>query len=105
MVKTICTYQLKGYCTKCPCWSFGSGFFLIFFLLFFCLLSIAYCTTYTEFGVLDFQVEVEVYACAGFLLLCLTTFIPRIEILRVHTLTLPHENLKLKIVKPLMISK
>ena len=37
----------------------------------------------THFGVLDFQVEVEVYARAGFLLL--------------HTLTLPLENLKLQI--------
>ena len=35
--------------------------------------------------------------CAGFLLLCMTTFTPRtIENLRVHKLTLPHENLKLK---------
>ena len=34
---------------------------------------------------------------AGFLLLCMTTFAPRtIENLRVHNLTLPHENLKLK---------
>ena len=47
----------------------------------------------THFGVLDFQVEVEVYAHAGFLLLCITTFVPpTIEILRMHTLTL--ENLK-----------
>ena len=35
--------------------------------------------------------------CAGFLLLCMTTSAPRtIENLRVHKLTLPHENLKLK---------
>ena len=41
--------------------------------------------------------EVEVYARAGFLLLCLTTFVPRtIEILRMHILTLPLENLKLQ---------
>ena len=52
------------------------------------------CTP-TEFGVLDFQVEV--YARAGFPLLCITTFVPRtIEILRVHTLTLLLENLKLQ---------
>ena len=36
--------------------------------------------------------------CAGFLLLCMTTFAPRIiENLHVHKLTLSHENLKLKI--------
>ena len=53
----------------------------------------------TQFGVLDFQVEVEVYARVGFLLLCITTFVPRtIEILRMHTLTLPLENLKLKLI-------
>ena len=35
--------------------------------------------------------------CSGFLLLCMTTFAPQtIENLRVHKLTLPHENLKLK---------
>ena len=35
--------------------------------------------------------------CAGFLLLYMTTFAPRTkEDLRVHKLTLPHENLKLK---------
>ena len=35
--------------------------------------------------------------CAGFLLLCMATFAPRtIENLRVHKLTLPNENLKLK---------
>ena len=35
--------------------------------------------------------------CAGFLLLCMTTFAPQtIENLRVHKLTLQHENLKLK---------
>ena len=56
-----------------------------------------------HFGVLDFQVEMEVYARAGFLLLCITTFVPRtIEVLRVHTLTLPLENLKLKSVCKLM---
>ena len=39
----------------------------------------------------------EVYARTGFLLLCITTFVPRtIEILRMHTLTLPLENLKLQ---------
>ena len=46
---------------------------------------------------LRLQVEVEVYACTGFLLLCITTFVPRtIEILHVNTLTLPLENLKLQ---------
>ena len=49
----------------------------------------------TYFSVLDFHVEVEVYHCAGFLLLCTTTFAPRtIENLRVmHKFTLPHDNL------------
>ena len=41
-----------------------------------------------------------VYARAGFLLLCMTTFGSRaIENLRVHKLTLPHENLKFKTIK------
>ena len=45
---------------------------------------------------LDFQVEVEVYACAGFLLFEERKYLyTTIEILRVHTLTLPLENLKL----------
>ena len=35
--------------------------------------------------------------CTDFLLLCMTTFAPQtIENLRMHKLTLPHENLKLK---------
>ena len=55
--------------------------------------------TKIQFGVLDFQVEVEVYARAGFLLLCITTFVSRtIEILCLHTLTLTLKNLKLQIV-------
>ena len=57
--------------------------------------------TTDHFGVLDFQVEVYVYVCAGILLLCITTFVPlTVEILRVHTLCLPLENLKLQSVKP-----
>ena len=56
-----------------------------------------------QFGVLDFQVEVYVYARAEFLLLCITTLVPRtIEILHVHTLTLPLENLKLQSNQKLM---
>ena len=43
------------------------------------------------------------YARARFLLLCVTTFVPRkIEILRVHTLTLPLENLKLQNARGMM---
>ena len=40
------------------------------------------------------------YARTGFLLLCITTFVPRtIEILRLHTLILPLENLKLQTIQ------
>ena len=40
--------------------------------------------------------------CTDFLLLCMTTFAPRtIENLRIHKLTLPHENLNIKSVTAL----
>ena len=50
---------------------------------------------YKQFWVLDFHVKLKFLHCAGFLLLCMTTFATRtIKILRVHKLTLPHLKVK-----------
>ena len=62
-----------------------------------------------EHTVLSFRFlcgSVKFMHCAGFLLLCMTTFTPRtIENLKVHKLTLTHKNLKLKSVWWEMVKK
>ena len=46
-----------------------------------------------NFEFLIFMWKCKFIHCAGFLLLCMTTFAPQtIENLRMHKLTLPHEN-------------